>query len=175
MALGQQLYQGAAGFGKFYAIFSAIISTLFGIVLLIAGIWMLMKKKLYTKSVEATVDSDTCTQETHHDRHGDSTTYNCSLRVSYVVDGKSYKNTLAVDSSTDYDGYKTVTIYYNPHNPMDAKVQLIPWKILGWVCVVLGVFLPLGAWFWVWVTRRYKFAAAATGFGEGLHIAHTMF
>ena len=168
--LGSQIYGGAAGFGRFYAVFSAIIATLLGIVSIAAGIWLLLKKQTYTHSTVATVNSVQCTTE-RTGGHNSSTTYNCSLNVTYKVDGKTYHRTLAVDSSIDYEGLKTVKIYYNPHDPSDAEVEQFPYKILGSVALGFGVLIMLGAWFWVWVTRRYKFAAAATGIGEALHIA----
>ena len=172
MGVGTTIYSGAAGFGRFYAIFSAIISTLIGISLIIAGIIMLQKKKIYTHKVLATIikDGAQCSTETHHDRHGSTTTYNCSLHLSYVVNNKTYINTLAVDSSTDYEGYKTIEIYYNPHNPMDAKVQPFPWKLGGWVALIIGILLVIFPWFWVWVTQKYKFAAALSGVRGGLRI-----
>jgi len=154
---GSEIYSGAAGFGRVYAWISAIIGTIIAIGMIIFGIYIINHKG-HLKSVDGTITkaSNNCNTQTHDN----DTTTTCKFDVSYIVNGETYNKTFS--STNIFSVNETVTIWYDPNHPDQGEFNP-PSKTVGWVLICFAAFIIIGGWVWVWLTNRYKFAAAAGG------------
>lgn len=159
--VGQEIYSGAASFGRGYAIFSAIMATVISLILIGVGIWLLFQKDPDTKSVQAKVDDAQCTFVPAS--KNSSSSWSCLVTVTYEVDGKKYTNKLTSDGQTQYQKGQIITIHYNPQDPQQSELTPIRYKLFGGVTLGIGLFIILASWGTVWLTRRYKAFAAVEG------------
>ena len=157
MGVGSEIYSGAAGFGQFWSFIKAIIASFIAIGLVIAGIYILYHKSHLKLVIGKNLKPSMCT--TQNTQQGPIQM--CSTEVSYMVDGKTY--TRSFSGNTEYA--KTgmdVKVYYNPADPTDAEIEPIPTWV-AWMLFGFAILIVIGSWFWVWLTRKYKCVAAATG------------
>lgn len=107
------------------------------------------------------------TNDPHCTPHSDdqsSTQYRCvEVDVSYVVNGKKYNMTKSTDSPMDYGKGSRVEVFYDPSNPKHAELSSDNSHVVGWIALVMGLLVLIGSWFWIWMTWKYKFVAAAGG------------
>ena len=160
-SLGNEIYSGAAGFGRIEAWISAIIGTIIAIIAIIFGIYIIIHKG-HLKSVTGTVTKSSygCTTTTDTSNNKTTTTTICSFNVSYTVDAQTYNKTFSsTDTLSEGDN---VIIWYDPKNPDKAEYNPAP-TYVGWLIIGIALFVSLGLWLWVWITNRSKFAAAAGG------------
>lgn len=172
-SLGKEMYSGAAGLGKIYALFSAILGTLISVVMIIVAINIIKNRRrlisVNGKVTKSSMDNNCLTQTDINSSRGRTRTVTtCNFDVNYQAsNNQSYTKTF---SSTDmfFIG-DNVTVWYDPNNPNNAEYKPTS-TIFGWIIIGIGVFIILGGWFWVWVTRQYKFAAAAGGVKAAVNI-----
>ena len=160
-SLGSELYDDAASFGRVYIMIAAVVGTLFALMFIIGGIYIIYHKS-HLKSVIGTVTEDSlCTRL---DKRSES----CANHYTYTVEGKQY--TGSSTSSTEYKKGDKITVWYDPNHPdVDSEMD-IPTKTIGWIAIFIGIFFIIIAWLSVYLTRNYKFAAAAGGIGGGIDI-----
>ena len=157
--LGDTIYDGAASFGVALAWISLIVGNLIGWGIIAFGIYLLVRKQKFAKSITARIVDTECNKT--------DTTYSCLLKLQYDIDSKTYDSTINTNSSIFYQKGTTINIRYNPDNPVE--VSLFPnSKIFGWVCLVIGFIVVIGVFIHWYITIKYKFAAAATGFASGI-------
>ena len=156
-SLGNELYSGAADFGRIYAWVSAIIANIIAIGMIIFGIYIIQHKNhLVSVDGQVTKASYDCSQDTENQ----DVYTTCSFDVSYQVSNQSYTKTFS--STKTFSVGDTVTVWYDPNHPDQAEFDPAPIGI-GWALIIGAVLLIISSWFWVWMTRRSKFAAAAGG------------
>lgn len=158
-SIGNEIYSDTASFGRIWAIISAITGTLIGIFLFICGIYVIQHKS-HLKSTKGDVvkDSDCNTILDNGNQYT-----KCSTTVSYNINGKEYPNKIVKTGSTEFkQGKNNITIWYSPATPENPEYSPAPTWI-GWVIILISLLLVFGSWFWVWLTRKYKMAAAAEG------------
>ena len=154
------LYSGAATIGKSFAVIWVIISTLFGLMLIIGGIMYVRKKQLLTSSVQGVVTNNpNCVKYSNTQ----DTKYKCDVDIRYNVDNKIYNIKKTSDSSIEYRNGNTITVYYEPANPTHSELNSDNTHLSGWVLIIIGILFLLGGWFRVWVDWKYKAAAAIDG------------
>lgn len=158
-SLSSEIYGDAAGFGKIMSWIGAIVGTFIGIGMVIGGIILLGKKNKYSASTQATIDTASCSP--YND--GQTTGYNCTLVVHYTVNGQVYNRTFTTISASSYASGQLVTISYNPDSPSDSQIGNTSTKVIGGVLLGFGLFILISAWVMVWLTMKYRFAAAAEG------------
>lgn len=160
-SLGSEIYSDAASFGRVYAIISAVVASLFSIMFIIGGIYIIYHKS-HLKSVTGTVTSDSfCTQL-------DKNSASCSVHYTYTLNGENYFGTST--SSIDYKKGDKITVWYDPNHPGVHREIDIPSKTIGVVAIIMGILIAVVAWVGVYVTRKYKFAAAASGVSGGIEM-----
>ena len=143
MGIGQEIYTGAAAFGRVIAIFSAVTITLISLVLIGIGIYIIVKFHDF-KPVTAKITGENCT------------VHNCLYDITYTVNGRVYNTSI----HNNHQKENTMQIYYNPKNPREISTKKSG-KMIGIFLICLGIILPMISWFWVWIVRKYKIAAAA--------------
>lgn len=157
MGIGSEIYSGAAGFGQFWSFIQATIGSLISIGLVIAGIYVLYHKSHMKKVIGKSVQPSNCTTQ----KTEQGPIQMCMTEVSYVVDGKTY--TRLFSGNTEYAKIgMNIIVYYNPSNPIDAEIETIQ-SWVGWMLIGFALLITVGSWAWVWLTRKYKFVAAASG------------
>lgn len=160
-SLGSEIYSDAASFGRVYAIIGAVFASLFSLMFIIGGIYIIYHKS-HLKSVTGTVTSDSlCTQL-------DKNSTSCSVNYTYTIKDKNYSGTST--SSTSYKKGNKITVWYDPNHPGVHSEIDIPSKTIGVVAIIMGILIAIAAWVGVYLTRKYKFAAAASGVGGGIDI-----
>jgi hypothetical protein len=151
-----EIYNDTASFGKFMAIISAILATVIGIVLIVAGVAEIRHVPIYTQVVNATiVNSPSCTSQVN------GNLYSCMLTLKYTVNNVVYTSNLTTESSQPYMQNGSIQIYYNPKNPHQISQGSDNPKF-GWWIIGLAVIIISVAWLMVWMVYKYKFAAAGS-------------
>lgn len=162
--VGEDVYDGAAAFGRFMALLSLIGGTLISLLLIGIGIYLLVSKDKYSGSTTANIKEANC------QRIADSKSvrYECLLKLSYSVDGKAYEREYGTHSGF-YAPNTTLNIRYDPSNPNDITVGMRK-KTIAIIILCIGVFVLIMAWVWWWIVNTFKFAAAAQGVGSAYDI-----
>jgi hypothetical protein len=163
MSIAGNIYAGAANIGKVYAWITAVIFTFIGVGIILLGAHVI-KHKAHLTSVNGIVTkgSDDCMITTTNNNDTIST---CAFEVMYRKTGsesreRTYTSTLT--SSSIFAVGDTVLVWYDPNYPEQCELKPISGGI-GWGMIACAVLLILGAWCWVWLTSRYKIAAAVGG------------
>lgn len=154
-AIGQGLYSGAATLGRITTIIGALIGSFIALVFIAFGIYMLLQKNAFTSNTTATIQQVSCSPQ--------EGLLQCSLTLSYQVNGIDYSATLTTYSSVSYVQGQTITIYYDPQNPATFELQIIPNTAIGAVCIVIGAIILIMIWAAVYFARSYKPYAAYVG------------
>lgn len=157
--LTDEIYSGTASFGRIWAVVSAVLGTLMGIFFMVVGVYVIFHKS-HLKSTDGDVVKDSeCTTTTE-----DGKTYtHCSTTVDYKVNDQEYTNKQVDTGSTKFvQGTKNIEIWYSPAKPENPEYNPIPVSF-GWVIIFISLLIVISSWFWVWLTRKYKMAAAFEG------------
>jgi hypothetical protein len=178
--IGSEIYSGASEFGKLRAIIGVVLGTLFGVIFIIGGIALIMQKVKLSGKVQGTIVKNNKTDALKCYEHTDqqqNVMFKCvNVTIDYEVENKTY--TLAdqtIDGGNNYKIGDKIDIYYNPSNPEKGQLKSDNFHMIGWVGLIIGILLLIGAWFQLWVVRKYKFAAAAEGVGGAIDIAKGVF
>jgi len=166
--LGEDIYDGAATFGRIRATISVVFGTIFGILSLGIGVFLLFKKTKYKSSVLGTIINDTnCNKVANiSSSKKQEITYNyiCkSLEINYEVDGTMEKLVTDTNSPVNYKKGDNLKIFYDPINPKISSITSDNYHLIGAICVGVGSLMLIGTWFWYKMTMKYKFIAAAGG------------
>ncbi len=124
------------------------------------------KNQLTAKTTGTVFGVRGCQDTTHVDRgkNGATNTYTtttCTAMVTYSADGRSYSTDLQFDKF--YTVGSTVTVYYDPKNPLTASSTAPMPKWIGWLLVVLGFCIVLSAFAWSYLVSKNKTIAALAG------------
>ena len=166
---GDKIYSGTATVGRVTAVIGVVFGTITGLIMVIVGIFMIVHHTKLTAQTTGTIDGgqDFCTASSKNN----AVVYNCSFNVNYKIKGKAYvKYLILTDSSIQYRDKGTINIYYDPNNPNDASNTSDATRVPGIILLVVGIVITLGAWLWLYFTRKYKAVAAAGGVAAGLDL-----
>jgi hypothetical protein len=168
-SFSKTVYKDAATFGKTMSFISAIISTIIGVILIIVGLFLVFRKSKYTSEIQGAVvkasptGSNICTNKNNM--------YNCSFEVDYTLNGDDktvmFNN---VDTSINYTEGKIITLYYNPDDPNDIKLEKDNTKVLGWIMLLIAILMITISWLWNYLVNRNKFLAATEGVATGISV-----
>lgn len=169
-SLGSEIYGGAAGFGRFYATYSAVVGSLLAVVCIVAAIVFLRKKDAHSASTMGTV-SKIVNNACNDAQQQNGQVQMCAYQIVYG-ENKKYSNTMTTVKRLALN--EQVTVYYDPSNENDAVLDRIPYKVIGGFLLGFGLLVLAGVWFDYYATRKYKFYAAAEGVGAGAHLIKKM-
>jgi len=162
MGVGDDLYTGAASFGRMWSFITAIFFTIVAVILIVFGATVYTNKTTrtgYSANVLYTNGPNgICPQNA-----------DCILTVEYPgtsspIDIK-YTNT-----GREYYTGEIVTIYVNDKDPSDITLNKPMSKKTGLLIIVGGLLLAGIAWGWYALTKKYKFLAAGEGGSEVLRM-----
>jgi len=171
--LSSLIYSGAAKFGKFATALGLGLAILVGVSLILIGAMMGMQGNRTKMKTKGTVMS-TPECDKHKDTDKDGDYYSCDhVVIQYKVDDKVYHITRSTLANHNYKAGDEVDVHYDPKNPSDADIDksITSYLYKFWFFVLLsGVIIIAGAYFWYWLARRYKVAAAALGIVDGVEL-----
>ena len=164
-------YTGAAMYGRFKTIMSAIVSVIVCLLMIGLSIPYVGKKTRYSKSARATVTGVTASDSrTVQGEKNSYTMYDCVVNIEYTVDNVLYeRNGFLISSRTNYITGHKFNIYYNPEDPEDITTTYsfnpntiaVTFLIIG--CI--GLISTIGYTYFV---VKYKSIAAVTGAAHGI-------
>ena len=160
--VGQEIYSGAASFGKLRATIGVIIGTLLGLGLIIGGIILLVHKTKRTKNVNGFPTDNEVPQCTTNSKDN-NLTYQCKFSLSYTINGTEHTKQFTTNESKDYSGQTQIKLYYNPENVSDISVTQDNYGTIGGVLLGSGFFILIIAWVGWWLVNKYKFIAEVSG------------
>lgn len=154
--LAQDAYDTTASFGLFMALIQAIGATLFALLVIVLGIFLVSMKRKYQGTTTATVTASKCSTN-------DKAT-KCVIDYEYTIAGKTYKKTGYEIQGMYITGNKIKTAY-DTINPENHELLPLNWNIIGWVCIIAGIVIISISWVWFYIASTFKVAAAASGVG----------
>lgn len=153
--LGDEIYSGASSFGLVYSLIGAIIGTIVSVIMIIGGIYMLFKK-VNTVPVSAKIVGVNCVQ-------GQNDIRNCNINVTYTYNNKVENKYIQYSGNVIYTNNQELTVYVNKDNDSEVYIEQPSPKTIGSMLITFGLFILIGVWIWYWLTKKYKFLAAAQG------------
>jgi hypothetical protein len=166
--IAQTIYDDTVAFGIFMALIYLIIGFIIGTIMIIIGIYLLIKKNFYSKSTNAKIISNsecsnnTITSQNSKYSNSTSTSLQCISDITYNINSKNYSSKLST-GSLYYPKDESIKIYYNPKNPLQVIIKPPNWKMVGAILLIIGILIIGGVIFNYYIANTYKFAAAATG------------
>jgi flagellar basal body-associated protein FliL len=150
---GKTVYDGTAIIGRISAVFTIVIGVIIAFTLIGFGIASLLHSSKYKGRAQGTVTGVSC------DASGQ-----CTTAAQFVAsNGKSYSVTQTSNAALLAVG-QAVNVYYNESDPSAAGLNE-PNGALGWILIVIGIFVLIVSvmiFVFAWTS---KVGAAATGVG----------
>jgi hypothetical protein len=146
------IYKGSASFGRFTAMFIAIIVTIICIIVVIGSIKSNTDTNKYSKTSDAKIINKNCTVPNM-----------CEYKLNYLDENNQLVYAKITTSINNMNINSLVNISYDPSNKQMVRLTSENQKtsILG--VILVCAIISGGFWLWVWVTRKYEFAASASG------------
>lgn len=148
------VYSAAADYGRAQAYMMGFFLILFGLIMLVVGIYLIFKKSKYDASVNGTVVEANCTPM--------GKTMQCQLQVSYSVLGKSMKASVSTYDTVHRVG-DSMKLEYVSTDPQNVREYEGPTKTLGMILSGVGVICILIAIATIYFNAKYKTVAAVSG------------
>ena len=162
-----QIYTGAATFGVVMSDIKAVIGSIIGLIMIIGGISLIVKKSFRINTIDGNIKSSNCTEVIVNN----NITYSCDISVEYTINGKtqtkSFKDT---NSYKKYEVNDTVTLWYDPNNNANIDIMSDNLHTLGWGLLILGIFIIIFSILWAYLANKYKPVAAAEGIFSGVNM-----
>lgn len=161
-AILDDAYNGAAQVGVFMGYVSLIISIIIGIILISIGVYLIFTKSSRTETAFGTVVNNECNYAA---TRGEISQEICMPVIKFVVNNVTYTKSIDLTTNKYYTG-QTIDILYNPSNPYDCTIKTIFTRhttgslLLGIAAIILLIGIVH-----FYITRKYKFVAAASGIG----------
>ena len=179
---GSKIYSGVSTFGMIMADFKAIIGTVIGIIMIIAGIVFIRRQGVYTQQGTGIVKSTKCDMPTPMtDDQGKLVQppqykWNCTVTVANSDDTSANPTTKTQQVTlTGYDpritptqDNSTIPIWINPKDPKDFSLSSDDTHVIGWFLVIIGPILIIGSIAWAYFATKYKIIGAYEGVRTGV-------
>ena len=179
---GSKIYSGVSTFGAIMSDIKAIIGTVFGIIMIIIGIFLENHKTVYSVLGSGTIVDDggvICTSQLGYDSNNKPYSYiKCSGSCTVVNknDPTQHVITIPVDFNTNsivdgkgqYSKGNSITIYVNPNNPADFQLTSDNTTVIGVVLIILGIIMMISSWVWAYFANKYKIVGAYEGVTTGI-------
>lgn len=158
--IGNQIYTGAAEYGKVMAIIKAAIAIVIGTIFIAVGIFLAVRKTNRTSFVSGTIiNIPTCVENGTNK----SINWNCNIIIQYVINGKTYKTPLNTNGNIHYLTGQTVDLYYDPNNITDIDMGTDNTHVIGYFIIVIAAITMIISIIWAYLATRYKSIAAVEG------------
>lgn len=156
--LGENVYDGAAGFGRFMAGLGLVFAVIIGVILVVVGvaqIFAVQKNLTFAQGKVVEISPDCQNDEM------------CKFTVSY---GKKHAHTFTVPKQDMPFQDQEIGIYYDPSDMSDVRLGPDKSHRNGTILVSIGFVVVFLGWLNFYIVRRFKFAAAVSGIDSGMDI-----
>lgn len=150
--LGSDIVNATATYGRVSAIITVVFVVIFGIIGVIAGIYLIRKKNPYTKNVLGTIISESPSIQPGQ----------CTASVSYSLNGNSLKRNITV-TQCNYKPGDTIKLQVDPSNPLDVREAQISGKVLGTAIILIAIIVVVFAVGNAYLVTKNKTIAAVEG------------
>ena len=137
-SLGDKIYSGAADYGKIRSGLNLFIGVIVSIALLIFGIYIIRKPKVYVENVIGKVKSSTCLQIQQNKEFF----WNCSMNIDYEVKNTKYNTDIVNRSSIKYNPDDNIDLYHEVNNPRKISADKDD-SNLGWILVGISLLIMI--------------------------------
>ena len=162
--IATSIYQGSASYGRFMAIVSAVIATILSLILIGMGVAYNRSVSNYSKNTSGTIVGKSCSPSTKQNQGS------CTYTVTYTDENGSKIENVTFSTQADMPLQSQVLISYDPANKTDVRLTSDNTRSVGYGMIFFGFLIVLFAWGWVWITRKYEFAASASGFSSAFNL-----
>ena len=162
--IANSIYKGSASYGRFMAILGAVIATILSLILIGMGIAHNKSVSNYSKDTSGTIVGKNCSSSAKENQGS------CTYTVFYTDENGNKIENVTFSSQSDMSLQSQVLISYNPTNKTDIRLTKDNTKNIGYGMIFFGILISLFAWGWVWITRKYEFAASASGFSSAFNL-----
>ena len=162
-----QIYSGVATFGVVMSDIKAVVGSIIGLIMIIAGISFIVKKSFRTNTVDGTVKTSNCSEVIENN----NITYSCDIGIEFTINGKT--QTKSFKDSKSYKKYEvndTVTLWYDPNNNTNIDIMSDNLHGIGWGLLILGIVIIMFSILWAYLANKYKPVAAAEGIFSGVNM-----
>ncbi len=163
---GNPIVEGLAGVKRATSTISTFVGTFFCIVFIIIGIVLLSRKNNKTKTATGTYNNVVCTGCIGTNCNGNGTgnvdrVQTCTGKVTFQIGTLTF--TVSPPLPANAVNGQSVTIYYNPENPMEAEVTQFNYKTAGWTMIGVSIAVLVIIWLVWYMYQRSTTLAAAGG------------
>lgn len=174
MSTAERIYDDSSKLGKFWGLFTSIITLVLSCVGIYFGwkLWHATPKYseestgmiidyVCSKIVKTISDKDTGETKT-------LTTYTCAYDVEHVVNDITYTGTVVIEDllfENEYDIGDTINIYYKPEDPSKMAYVKDSTKTFGQIIFAFSILGVIGTLVWMWALFNYKAAGGITTLG----------
>ena len=162
--IATSIYQGSASYGRFMAIISAVIATILSLILIGMGVAYNRSVSNYSKNTSGTIVGKSCSPSTKQNQGS------CTYTVTYSDENGNKIDNVTFSTQADMPLQSQVLISYDPSNKTDIRLSKDNTTTIGYGMIFVGFLIVLFAWGWVWITRKYEFAASASGFSSAFNL-----
>lgn len=172
MAIAEEIYSGAAEYGKFRAFLSVIIGGIITIILFIIGFPLIFKKYEPLEQIVGNIIIDekypiNCQQDKN------SKYLDCLVYIKYKLPNKDeqiQQFSLLSQQKTPINNQQ-ITLYYKKEDENTISLyDKINTRIIGFIMIIIGLVILGSSIFWLYVVNKYKFAASTTGVADAYSI-----
>ena len=164
---GDDIYTGVSTFGVIMSDIKAIIGSIIGLIAIIAGIILIVKKSTRTSTVDGIVIDSICDEVINNS----NTHYKCGIDIEYTINNKTTtKNFKDLNSNQFYQLGDTVTLWYDPNDVTNIDILSDNLHVFGWGLLIFGVCIIFFSILWAYLANKYKPVAAAEGVLSGINL-----
>ena len=157
----EDAYTGTATLGKIFSLIGAIIGSIAFICLVIAGIYILLKKnnKIKVSGTVVMINGDIhgLCQETLGNNQ-----YSCLLTFSFNYNGVTYQKDLNYTGNISYYVGEVIDLYISSDVSGLSLSGDTP-RYVGWVLIGSGFLILTVFWINYWLSKKYKAYGALQG------------
>ena len=115
---------------------SVMICILWIIVLIVPGIYLIVKKHSYNTVSNGTITGSTCKQSSV-----DSNNYICNVSVNYPANNRSYTGVNIDQKGSQYMTGTNIPVYFDANNPRSFIIYQYRLKTIGITLISLGAVM----------------------------------
>lgn len=160
--------------GKGMVTMNSIIAIIFSIILFAIGVFLILKKEIYSKNILGKIDKAECENFIKYSddvkKLNPITLFNCStINYNYTIDGENYTNETNINnSSKKYIKNDNIKLQYNPNFPSQSRIAQPKSKLMGIIMIGIALFIFLIS------LLQYYFVSKVRGAGS-LYTAKTTY
>ncbi len=157
-SLGENLYEGAAGYGRFRVYVSAALGALVGLGLLGGGVYLSRQPSVQMAQTKGTILSSQCRTVVENKNFK----IKCANTVQYRVNGQSYQRIILTNGDREYKKGDIIDLEYELAHPQNARApRLLTARTAGMLMLGAGVLVIGFSLIKVFMARKFKFFAAS--------------